>query len=132
MSSTRYSFAFAPRFRPFLRALGIRPDRAWLEVTDDALVARFGPWRIESSLSNVEGVEVTGPFTPLKVIGPHLSLADRGLTLGTNADRAICIRFRDPIPGMEPLGAIRHPGLTLTVEDPEGVAADLRRVVRAT
>jgi hypothetical protein len=58
----------------------------------------------------------------VKVFGPpHLSIADRGLTFATNARRGVCIRFHHPVAGIEPLGVVRHPGLTVTVDDPEGL-----------
>jgi hypothetical protein len=59
-------------------------------------------------------------------IGPaHLSFTDRGLTMATNGDRGVCIRFREPVAGIEPTGRIRHPGLTVTVADCDGLLARL-------
>jgi hypothetical protein len=93
-------------------------------VGPDRLVARFGRWRVDTPLGNVASAELTGPYRPwMKVIGPHLSLADRGLTFGTNTDAGVCLRFHRPVAGLDPLGVIRHPGLTLTIEDPAGLAA---------
>jgi hypothetical protein len=63
------------------------------------------------------GVEITGPYSAVMTIGaPHLSLADRGLTFASNADRGVCIRFAEPVRGIEALGIIRHPALTVTVD----------------
>ena len=55
-----------------------------MSVDDDRLRIRFGLWTLETSLDNILGVEITGPYKWFKVIGPpHVSLADRGLTLAT-------------------------------------------------
>ena len=51
---------------------------------------------------------------------PHLSLADRGITFATNRQRGLCIRLHRPHPAIDPLGLIRHPGVTVTVGDVDG------------
>ncbi|MGH3537260.1 MAG: hypothetical protein ACRDQJ_03010 [Pseudonocardiaceae bacterium] len=69
---------------------------------------------------------VTGPFSFLKTAGPaHLSVADRGLTMATHDARGLGITFRKPVPGIEPTGLLRHPAITLTVADCQGLAAVL-------
>ena len=35
-----------------------------------------------------------------------------------NPDEGVCIRFAEPVRGMDPMGKIRHPGLTVTVAEP--------------
>ena len=45
----------------------------------------------------------------------RLSLADRGLTFGTNRSACVCVHFRDPVPS--PLRKQGHPALTVTVAD---------------
>jgi hypothetical protein len=83
----------------------------------------FGPWEVVTPLTNVADAEVTGPYFWLKVIGPaHLSMRDRGLTFATNDRQGVCIRFREPVPGALPLPWLRHPALTITVEDAERLA----------
>jgi len=68
-------------------------------------------------------VSITGPYTFVKTAGPaHLSLADRGLTFATNGDRGVCLMMGEPIPGIDPFGLLRHPNLTLTVADCDGLA----------
>ena len=121
-----FDFAFDALHRAFGLPLGITPGTTRVEVDGDRLVARFGLWRLSTPLDNVEGTEVTGPYSPFKTIGPaHLSVADRGLTFSTNSRRGLCIRFRQPVPGIEPTGRLRHPGLTVTVADVDGLAAAL-------
>jgi hypothetical protein len=78
-------------------------------------------------LANVEDAEVTGPYLPFKVIGPHISLADRGVTFGTTWRRGVCVRFREPVPAALPGGLLPHPGATVTVADADRLAAVLRQ-----
>src|SRR5436190_14882022 len=118
----RFAFRFEPLYRlaalPFL----VTPQNSFIELTDGderRLVVQFGPWRVATDLDNVAGVSDRGPFAIPKTIGPpHLSLADQGLTFATNHRRGVCITFRDKVSGIDPIGVVRHPGLTVTPEDP--------------
>ena len=124
----RFDFSFDPLHRAFGLPFGITPGTTGVDVEADRLDARFGLWRVSTALANVEGTEVTGPYSALKTIGPaHLSVADRGLTFATNARRGLCIRFSEPVPGIEPTGRLRHPGLTVTVADVDALARALAR-----
>jgi hypothetical protein len=124
--ATRYPFAHVGRF------FGVQPERARLELRGDRLTAVFGPWRVETSVHNIDELEVTGPYAPLKVIGPaHVSLADGGLTFATNADEGLCISFREAVPGLLPVPLVRHSSLTVTVAEPAEVKEVLERTIRA-
>lgn len=123
----RFEFAFAPAYRRPARAFGITPATTWVAIDDTHLTARFGPWRVTTPLTNITHVAVTGPFAFLKTAGPaRLAVTDRGLTFATNGDRAVLLTFSTPIRGLEPTGLLRHPELTLTVADVDGLAAILR------
>ena len=121
-----FDFVFDPLYRAVALAFGVTPSRTGVDVEDGRLVARYGFWRLETTSTNVAGIEISGPYRLLTTIGPaHLSLADRGLTFASNRERGVCIRFREPVAGIEPTGRLRHPGLTVTVADVEGLAAAL-------
>ena len=122
----QFEMAFDPRFRLPLATLGVTPATAHVTVTADHLVACFGPWTCRTTPANVRAVDVTGPYRWYRAIGPRLSLADHGLTFGTTPARGVCLLLREPVPGIDPLGLLRHPGLTLTVADPERFAATVR------
>lgn len=108
-------------------AVGVVPATADVEVGPDDLRIRFGPWRLHTPLENVTGAEVTGGYSWVKVAGaPRLSLADSGITFATTTSRGVCIGFRRRVPAALPLGLVRHEGATVTVADPEGLAALLR------
>ena len=121
---TRFPFAFAPSYRLPALVFGITPLTTYVEVDDEALRVRFGPWSLRTPLSNVTGVELSGDYAFVKTAGPpHLSLSDRGVTFATNGDRGVCLRFRERVRGIDPTGRIVHPGATMTVADPDGLAA---------
>jgi hypothetical protein len=127
-----HDFAFEPEYRLAGRMLGIGPDTCSVVVDDRYLRVHFGPWAVATRLENVAGASVTGPYQRLKTLGPpHLSLADRGLTFATNHHEGVCVRLVHAVRGIEPLGLIRHPAVTVTVEDPAGLASLLSEVAAA-
>lgn len=127
----RFDFRFHPAFRLPALAAGVRPATAWVELLDEEVVARFGPWCVRTPVGNVSGTTVTGGYAWPKVIGPaHLSLSDRGLTFATNPDEGVCLSFRRPVRGMDPLGLLRHPALTVTVADTAGLVTALESARR--
>ena len=124
----RFAFSFASRYRSAGRPFGIRPSTAWVEVGDVELDARFGPWRVRTPLQNITGVAITGPYAFFKTGGPaRLAITDRGLTFATNGDRGVLLTFATPVRGLDPLGLLRHPELTVTVADTNGLATLLKR-----
>ncbi len=123
----RFEFAFSRRYRGPSRAFGITPETAWVDVGQGTFDARFGRWRLTTPLTNVVSTEVTGPYAFWKTAGPaRLAVTDRGLTFATNGDRGVLISFRTPVPGLEPLGVLRHPELTVTVAEVQRLAKLLR------
>lgn len=121
-----FRFAFQPLFERVGGVLGITPDTADVEVRAHEVLIRFGRWSMRFDRDAVVSAEVTGPYNPLKVVGPpRLSLADRGITFGTNARRGVCITLARPVKGIEPLGVLRHPAVTVTVADPDGLVQRL-------
>ena len=106
---------------------GVRPATAWVEVGAETLEARFGPWKVSTPLANVAGAEITGPYAVWKTAGPaRLAVTDRGLTFASNRERGVLISFRKPVRGLDPFGLMRHPELTVTVADVDGLADMLR------
>jgi hypothetical protein len=119
----RFPFAFDRPQQLAGRAFGVAPGSAAVTVAGDRFEAVFGPWRVETTLDNIAGAEVTGPYSWWKVLGPaRLSVVDRGLTFATNGRRGVCVRFHRPVRGVDPLGVVRHPALTVTVADAAGLA----------
>ncbi|HWI04154.1 MAG TPA: hypothetical protein VNT52_10105 [Acidimicrobiales bacterium] len=121
-----FDFDFDLEYRAMALLFGVTPGRTGVEVTGGRFVARYGLWSLETTLDNIDTVEISGPYRRWTTIGPaHLSLADRGLTFASNRRRGLCMTFKEPVPGLEPTGRLRHPGLTVTVSDVDGLAAAL-------
>ena len=120
--STRFPFRFDQTYRRLARLFGVTPERAWVELSEGELEARYGRWRVRTRTSNIADAEVTGPYAFLKTAGPaRLGITDRGLTFASNGDRGVCITFHSPVPGIDRSGRIRHPELTVTVRDVDGL-----------
>jgi hypothetical protein len=119
----RFEFCFTTPYQLAGLPFGVRPSTCDVRVGAGRLIARFGPWQVQTALDNIADVSLTGPYTFIKTAGPaHLSLADRGLTFATNGDRGLCLAMVEPIRGIDPFGLLRHPNLTLTVADCDGLA----------
>ncbi|HYO30553.1 MAG TPA: hypothetical protein VER37_08255, partial [Thermomicrobiales bacterium] len=122
----RFAFRFHPLYRVLGLPFGVTPGTSLVEVIDDHLVVRFGPWFLRTPVVNVVGCERSGPYSVSKTAGPaRLSLADRGLTFATNRDAGLCIRFAEPVPAIDPFGKILHPGITVTVEQVDDLQRQL-------
>jgi hypothetical protein len=53
-------------------------------------------------------------------------VTDRGITFATNGERGLLITFHRPVRSSGPTFLLRHPELTVTVADVEGLARELR------
>lgn len=123
----RFDFAWDPAYRRAARIFGITPSRAWVDVDDEKVDARFGPWRLRVARANITGVALTGPFLFIKTAGPaRLGVTDAGLTFATNGERGVLLSFHEKVRAAGPTRPLRHPELTVTVADAEGLAAALR------
>ncbi|MEV1159284.1 hypothetical protein AB0J27_28220 [Micromonospora chokoriensis] len=120
--ASRFPFRFDPVFRPVLALVGVRPETAWVAVTDRDLMIRYGPWRLRTARANVIAVELSGPYRWWRVIGPHVSMVDRGASFGSSTAGGICLRFGVPVSALVPGGRVRHPAATVTVADPPALA----------
>lgn len=127
--ATTFTFRFAPLYRALALPWGITPGTAAVHLDTETLRIRFGPWVVRTARANVADTQITGPYNLFRTAGPaHLSLADRGLTLATNGDRGVCIQFFAPVPGIAPTGRLKHPAVTVTVEDMEALMLALKQV----
>jgi len=125
---TRFPFRFDSAYRRLAWLFGVTPERAWVDLGEEELEACFGPWRVRTPVRNIAAAEVTGPYAFLKTAGPaRLAITDRGLTFASNGDRGVRITFHSPVPGIDPFGRVRHPELTVTVLDVDGLVEALAR-----
>jgi hypothetical protein len=122
----RFEFRFDPAYRIAALPFGIRPERAWVQVDEEHLLANYGPWRLRTTLNNIRAVAVTGPYRFYRTGGPaRLGITDGGLTFASNGDKGVLISFHKRVPAIDPLGLIRHPSLTVTVADVHGLVKAL-------
>jgi hypothetical protein len=120
--ATTFPFRWTTAYRWAALPFGVTPGRASVRVDRDDLVILFGPWTLRTTTSNVVACEETSGYSFAKTAGPaHLSFSDRGVTFATNGERGLCMRFAAPVPAIDPLGRIRHPGATVTVDDIAGL-----------
>ena len=122
----RFDFRFASAYRLAARPFGITPERAWVQIEDEQLLAHYGPWRLRTTLANISCVAITGPYRFYRTAGPaRLGITDGGLTFASNGDRGVLLSFRDRVPAIDPLRLIHHPELTVTVADVRGLVSAL-------
>ena len=123
MTKIAYDFRFDHRFVLVDRLLGITPNTAIVEFDDVSFTAQFGRWTVATPIANLASASVTGPYALAKVFGPpHISFADGGLTFATNTEHGVCIKFREPVTGLLPLGLVTHMSLTVTVRQAGALA----------
>ncbi len=121
MSDRVFRFEVSKRLRPWSRLFFVDPDTCTATIEQDQLTVLFGRWSLTTPISNIADVALTGPYTWWKVAGPaRFSLKDRGVTFATTDERGVCLSFVEPVPAIEPTGALTHPSLTLTVADVDG------------
>lgn len=131
MSRWEFPFEVDPAYRLPGLLFGVTAHTTNVVLTPDELTVRFGPWHLRTPVSNIASTEVTGPYSWLRTVGPaHLSFTDHGVTFATTSRRGLCLSFVEPVRAIDPLGLVRHPGATVTVLDPEGLAAAVEEVRR--
>jgi hypothetical protein len=85
-------------------------------------VVRGGP----GSTGRISGPDGIWAVQRLEGDGARVSLADRGLTVGTSTRGGVRIRLRQPIGALVPGKLLAHPAVTVTVDEP----AELVRLLR--
>lgn len=119
-----FTYAADLKLAPFWLPFGVRPSKDGVTLTDDGrFVATFGLLKLETELTNVDGAHITSGYRWWTAVGARMSFTDDGLTFGTNADRGVCVHFREKVPTS--LRRSGHSALTVTVADPEGLVAAL-------
>lgn len=106
------------------RMFGAWPWSSGVAVSATQIWIRYGPWVLHTSIDNIRSAHVTGPYHWWKVLGPaRLSFADNGVTFATSTRRGVCMQFKESVRGGLPTDSVRHPAVTVTVRDPEGLVS---------
>ena len=120
----RFRYAIDNRYLPVILPFGLRPRRDGVTLDDDgSFVATFGFFTVTTSLDNITGAHITRDYRWWTSFGVRASMADDGLTFGTNRRGGVCIHFADKVPSR--LSRSGHSALTVTVEDLEGLTTAL-------
>jgi hypothetical protein len=113
-----FPFRFDPAYAILARNFGITGRSASVYLTPKMFAATYGPWKFQTALENIRAASVTGPYRYWRTAGPaRVSLRDGGLTFATNSVAGVRLDFFDPVPGIDPFGAVQHPNLTVTIRD---------------
>jgi hypothetical protein len=87
------------------------------------MIATLGFFSIRTDLDNVTGAHITRGYRWWTAFGVRSSMADDGLTFGTNHRAGVCIHFAEKVPSR--LSKKGHSALTVTVEDLDGLESAL-------
>ncbi len=101
------------RLAPFWIPFGLRPHRDGVRLGAGGFVATYGFFRVSTPLANVQEAHVTRDYRWWTAVGVRGSMADDGLTFGTNRRAGVCIHFAEKVPS--PLRRSGHSALTVTV-----------------
>jgi hypothetical protein len=121
-----FPYRYDRRLTLFWLPFRIWPERQGVTLTDDRFVARYGPLRVDAARSQIRDAHITGPYRWWKAVGPRLSMADDGLTFGTNTAAGVCIHFEPRIRRV--IGFRDHSALTVTVADTDALLTALTPV----
>ena len=122
MATTRYPIRIGDRSRLFLRiAFGVTPERAWTEISDEAVTVQFGRFGITTPLANVARYRIEGPWRWITAIGVRMSLRHRDISFAGSPRGGVRVDLRERVRWH----GLRIPAIYYGVEDLEGFAADL-------
>jgi hypothetical protein len=118
-----FGYAIDRRYLPLLLPFLLRPSRDGVTLTAESFEATFGLFKITTPRSNVTDAHITRDYRWWTAFGVRGSMADDGLTFGTNHERGVCVHFAQKV--RSPLRRSGHSALTVTVADVEGLEAAL-------
>lgn len=125
LARMRFPIRIDPRFRWLvLLVFGVREGNAYVDLADDKLVARFGFYGVRTPISNIERWEISGPYRALTAIGVRRAIRHGDVTFGGSAHGGVRVDFYDP---PRWFGVFHPPAFYFTVEDLDGLAAELTR-----
>ena len=125
MKAKYFPYRFDKRWTALFFALGV-DDKDGVTINGKGeLIATFGRFKVKTTINNIDHTLVTGPHRWYTAVGLRLSLTDDGLTFGTNHRKGLSIAFVEKIPKV--IGFRNHSTLWVSVADPEGLAAAIRK-----
>lgn len=102
-----------------------------MRVEDAGVLARFGFFSLRFAIGAIDRWEIQGPYRWWSALGVRGTPGRPEITFGGSAHGGVAIFLRDPIARWWWIRNLRE--IYLTVEDLEGLAAELeRRGIRGT
>lgn len=120
-ASTEFPIRLQHGLRPILLLFGVRRGNAYALIDGDRLIAKFGFFGAETSISNIERWDITGPYRWWRAVGVRATLGRPELTFGGSAHGGVRVRFRERVR----ISRLSIRDLYLTVDDLEGFGAAL-------
>ena len=118
-----FGYAIDRWYLPVLVLFGFKQDRDGVTLADDAFEATFGFFRVTTARDNITGAHITRDYRWWTAFGVRGSMADDGLSFGTNHEAGVCIHFAEKVASR--LSKSGHSALTVTVEDLDGLTRAL-------
>jgi hypothetical protein len=118
-----FGYAVDRWYLPALLAFGFKPGRDGVTLAGDGFEATFGFFRMTTARDNITGAHVTRGYRWWTAFGVRGSMADDGLSFGSNHQAGVCVHFAEKVPS--PLRRSGHSALTVTVADVEGLTRAL-------
>ena len=118
----RYPIRIDPSARWLARlAFGATPAKAWVDLGQNELTARFGWWDSRLPIQDVVGWRIEGPWRPITANGVRRSLRGGDLSFAGSARGGVRLELARPARWLR----LSVPVLYVGVEDLEGFAAAL-------
>jgi len=108
--------------RPILLFFGVTgASRAWVKLTDDRLIARFGVGRADLAVADIERWEIVGPWHWIRAVGIRHTFRTADMSFAGTARNGFLVHLRRKYP----IGWVRASEFYVTVEDPVALGAAL-------
>lgn len=118
----RYPIRIGDRSAGLLRIVfGVTPERAWVAVEGEEVVARFGRFELRVAVSNISGWRIEGPWRWITAIGVRRSIRGGDVSFAGSPRGGVRLDFRTPVRWT----FLRVPAFYVGVEDVGGFAAAL-------
>jgi hypothetical protein len=119
-----FPYAIDKWYLPVILPFGFKRKTDGVTLTDDGrFIATFGFFTMATPLTNITEAHITRNYRWWTAFGVRGSMADDGLSFGTNHSAGVCIHFADKVPSR--LRKSGHSALTVTVRDPDGLVSAL-------
>ena len=97
--TTRYPIRIGSRSRLFLRlAFGVTPERAYVELGDEVVRARFGRFSFTAPVAGVTRWRIEGPWRWITAIGVRMNVTKRDVSFCGSPRGGVRLDFEPRVP----------------------------------